>query len=229
MKDGYSTKVKEIEKSFTNEHQSIQERTDHEVIALKERLTKLKNKNKALTEDVEYFQNDNEKLVVELQKMRSEIKEKEIRIARLHETFGIQMESPSDTDLEIQAIRIQDLEKDLNDYTQLSEDLRAQNRELKDKVDELTEECEELKMKVIEEKRKRQRHKSSVTSLPSIKTSTCKVSSKSHRRELPHVWKQSSEKFCGANELSSKEGNEDNSVMQESSEESDEFEAASSQ
>lgn len=227
MKEDHNLKLKEMEKSFTNEQQLIQERAEQETAILREQLTRIKNANKRLHEDTEFYQNDNQKLIDELQKMSLEIKEKENRIARLHETFGIQMESPSDTDLERQATKIQELEKDVNDYAQLSEDLRTHNRELQDKIDELSEECEMLKMKIIEEKRKRQRGgpRLSVPSLPSsAKTSSSHISLRPNRRLPPRATTEDTDGPAF-------ETNNDIPLMKDlesSDEESEIFEAASS-
>ena len=233
MRDDYSMKLKEMEKSFTGERHQLQEKAEQLVTDYKEQLTNLKDENKNLRNDLEYFKNNNTKLVEDLQSMRSEIKEKENRIARLHETFGIQMESPSDTDLEMQANRLQELEQDLNDYIQVNEDLRAMNRELNDKVDELKEECEEQKMKLIEEKRKRQRRKSNAMSLPTSRTSSSStLQIKRIKRDLPeippHRGRQHEEPDSGVSRHTMYGSEEDSMREHETSDDSDEFKTVSS-
>ena len=189
--------------------------------------------NRTLRIDLEYFTNNNAKLVEDLEAMRSEIKEKENKIARLHETFGIQMESPSDTDLEMQANRLQELEKDLDNNIQLNEDLRSQIRELHDREDEWKEECEKLRMKLIEEKRRRQRRKSSAISLPTSRTSlsSSTLQTKKTRRDLPeippHRGRQHEETDSGGRHVTY--GSESDSMREhETSDDSDDFKTVSS-
>lgn len=226
-------RIKELERSFTSERQSIQDKAEQEVIILKEQLSKQQEKNKTLRTDFEYFKNDNAKLVEDLQAMRSEIKEKENKIARLHETFGIQMESPSDTDLEMQANRLQELERDLDNNIQLNEDLKSKIRELHDREDEWKEECEMLRMKIIEEKRRRQKRKSSAISLPTSHTSlsSSTLLTKKNKRDLPeippHRRRQHEETDSSSRHITY--GSESDSMREhETSDDSDDFKTVSS-
>lgn len=167
MQEEYSSKIKELEKSFTDERQTIQDRADQDIINLNEQLKSLKNDNESLREDGKYYHSEYTKLVEEREKLCSQIQEKDRRIEMLHRIFGVQTEAASEADLERQASRIQSLESDLQYYTVQNENLKEQNKELADRVDELKAECEQLKQKAVSEKRRRQRHRPE-TSSPTI-------------------------------------------------------------
>lgn len=164
MQEEYTSKIKELEKSFTDERQTIQDRADQDVINFNEQLKSLKNDNESLREDVKYYYSEYTKLVEEREKLCSQIQEKDRRIDMLHRVFGVQTEAASEADLERQASRIQSLESDLQDYVLQNQNLKEQNEELADRVDELKAECEQLKQKAFSEKRKKQRRRSETSS-----------------------------------------------------------------
>ena len=152
-----------MEKSFSEERQTLQERAERRIMALEDQLKAIKAEDEVLREDAKYYQNDNEKLVERLLNMHDEIKLKDERISLLQRACGLPSESVSETDIEMHASRVQELENELQIYAEHNQNLLEQNTELNDKVDEFKTECEMLKQKVVEEQRKRQRIKSSST------------------------------------------------------------------
>ena len=163
MQDAHITKIREMEKSYTNERQTMQERTERRVNALEDQLKALKAEDEVLREDLKYYQRDNEKMVEQLQNLHNELDEKDDRIAKLCKAFGLQSETISETDLINSTSRIQELENELQVYMIHNDDLLKQNRELSDRVDELKAEAEQYKQRIIAEKRRRERHKSATT------------------------------------------------------------------
>lgn len=159
----YNSKTKDMEKSFSEERQTLQERAERRIMALEDQLKAIKAEDEVLREDAKYYQNDNEKLVERLQNLHDEIKLKDERISMLQRACGLPSESVSETDIEMHASRVQELENELQIYAEHNQNLLEQNTELNDKVDEFKTECEMWKQKVVEEQRKRQRIKSSST------------------------------------------------------------------
>ena len=223
LKDDNISKIKEIEKAFTEELKTLHEKMETDTGNLKKKMETLRNENEQYKDDVKYYSEDNKKLVEDLQRMRYQLKEKDSRIAKLYETFGVKMESPSDIDLEMQAVHISQLEKNLEDYTEQNEDLKERNRELEDKKDELTAEIENLKLQIVEERRKRQRRKHS-TSQSSIETKQ-EEGKKHSRKRLPNP--------CIVHKNANTTSNTDNEIVSEcvdgaSSDEAEDIKAVSS-
>ena len=137
-----------------------------EIATLKEKVNILKSEGEQLKEDLKYYQSDNEKLTDEIDNLHTEITKKDKRIISLQERLGIPSDSVSESDLELHTSKIHELEDELQVYIDHNQDLLKQNTELQDRVDELKAECEVMKQKYMEEKRKRQRKISDPSQTP---------------------------------------------------------------
>ena len=159
----FFSKQRSLETSLSIDHRTQQESLEIEIIKLKGKYHTLKSEDEALKEDLKYYQTDNAKLIESIDQLHNELAQKDEKISLLQDKLGLPSESLSESDLELHTSRIQELENNIQVYIDHNEDLRRQNTELQDKVDELMVECEKIKQKYVEEKRKRQRKGSDVT------------------------------------------------------------------
>lgn len=116
-----------------------------------------------MKEDLKYYHAEHQEMLERIDKLHNTINQKDDKISLLQERLGVTSESQSDFDLELHSAKIQELEEELQVRVDHNESLRQTNTELQDQVDELKAECEKLRQKCIEEKRKRQRRASDVT------------------------------------------------------------------
>ena len=149
-----------MESSFTEERQQIEEKAQCQIATLKSKLLSMKSDEERMKGELEHYIEQKEWLDKELDCVREELVNKNKKIELLQQTLDEKSEGGSEVDFLAQAARMQELESDRLTYTELNEDLLESQRELRDKVDELKAENEQLKQKVIGEKRKRQRKKS---------------------------------------------------------------------
>ena len=149
-----------MESSFTEERQQIEDKARRQITALETKLSSMKNDEDRMKGELEHYIEQKEWLDKELDQVREELVIKNKKIEQLQQTLDEKSEGGSEVDFLAQVARIHELEIDCATYTELNEDLLESQKELRDKVDELKAENEQLKQKVIGEKRKRQRKKS---------------------------------------------------------------------
>ncbi len=162
LESEFFSKQRSLETSLSIDHQGQRESLEMEINKLRKKLNTIKTEDEALKEDLKYYQSDNEKLVESVDQLHNKIAIKDEKIYLLQEKLGMPSDSLSESDLELHTSRLHELENSIQVYMDHNEDLRKQNTELQDKVDELMVECEKIKQKYMEEKRKRQRKTSEI-------------------------------------------------------------------
>ena len=160
MEEEYRAKRKEMESFQAEEQQQLEERARRQIATLESKLKSVKADEEKAREELKHYREQKEWLDKELDHVQDELVEKNRKIEMLQQVLSEKSEGEGEVDITAQAARIQELERDLANYTDLNHNLLGQHRELSDKVDELKAENEKLRQKVIEEKRKRQRRKS---------------------------------------------------------------------
>lgn len=152
--------MKEMESSMTEDQQKLEERAQRQIADLQSKLKAVKAEEEKVRGELDHFREQKEWLDKELDRVRDELMRKNKKIELLQQTLDEKSDGSGELDTMAQAALIQELERDRETYTELNENLLEERRELSDKLDELKAENEQLKQKVIEEKRKRRRKKS---------------------------------------------------------------------
>lgn len=176
--------MRELENQFSTERIQLEERARRQLTALENNLKLVKSEEEKLKNDLLDCREQKEWLDKELDRVQEELSLKTSHIRQLQEANGGYSEENSEYNFTQQSARVQELERDLEAFSEQFQDLNEQNRELSDKVDELKSENEVLKQRVLEEKRKRQRKKSATT--------TKQSPSKGKHRHLPERGRRNS-------------------------------------
>ena len=182
--------MRDMEQSFIDERESLQEKASERIVSLEVQIKDVKKEEEVLKDDLHFYQQDNSKLIEELQMARSLVKKKEKKIELLQNALGFQMEVVSETDIEKQAAHISELEGHIQELEAHNKLLKEQNLELNDQVDEMKAECEAIKLKVTGEKRRRQKRRSgsiTPTKPSSAKKRRDREDTKRVQRKLPQL------------------------------------------
>ena len=184
QQDIHNKKLKELEKSYQEKSERIQETAHQQTNRLKEKLDATLLEEGKLKVELKIAREEYEKTILQLQKANEMLAKQDSTLKALR---AMGSETMTDSNLQNQLIHVSELENELSEQTAHNHELQEQIRELKDKNDVLNADIEELKQKYISQKRRMQRRRSGQS-----------TSQRHHRR------RHSSEKMKHANNTAEK-------------------------